>query len=173
MGRWGGLPRTGWLLRTSTAALVLVALAETAVGQPIMRTCGDTNMDGARDNFDCSGVPNFLAQDPQAIRCSGNPCTASECCTVEPIVIEGVTPLPCALPGQPVLEGQEPCPMPEPEPEPQPEPEPPEPEPLPEQPEPGRSPSRSRCPSPPPPRNRNHRPSRSQSRILRASCARK
>ena len=64
-------------------ALAVACLALRAVGQPIMRTCGDTNMDGARDNYDCSGVANFLAQDPESIACSGNPCEASECCTVE------------------------------------------------------------------------------------------
>ena len=39
----------------AVAYAVAVALLGGAmvVGQPIMRTCGDTDMDGARDYFDC------------------------------------------------------------------------------------------------------------------------
>ena len=106
-------------MRGAVAVGLLVLCA--AQQQPVMRTCGDTNMDGTPDEFDCADDANSLAAEPASIACAGNPCAASECCTVEPFVIPGVSP--CALPGQTPLEGQEPCPEPEPEP-PEPEPEP-------------------------------------------------
>jgi len=40
-------------------------------------------------SFDCSGQTNSLSGNPGSIRCSGDPCTATECCTVTPPPVVG------------------------------------------------------------------------------------
>ena len=36
-------------------------------------------------DFDCSDAVNDLHADPTSVQCAGNPCTADDCCTVEPV----------------------------------------------------------------------------------------
>jgi len=40
-------------------------------------------------SFDCAGQTNSLSGNPGSIRCSGDPCTATECCTVTPPPVVG------------------------------------------------------------------------------------
>ena len=49
------------------------------------RTCADTDADGSMNNFDCTDSPNSLDLSPADIDCSGDACTAPECCTVQNI----------------------------------------------------------------------------------------
>ena len=49
------------------------------------RTCGDTDADGSPNDFDCTSSPNSLNANPAGVTCAGDPCTATECCTVEPV----------------------------------------------------------------------------------------
>ena len=49
------------------------------------RTCGDTDADGSPNDFDCTSSPNSLNANPAGVTCAGDPCTATECCAVEPV----------------------------------------------------------------------------------------
>ena len=47
----------------------------------VLRTCADTDADGARDLFACPAGNTGLARAAESVACAGNPCTAAECCT--------------------------------------------------------------------------------------------
>ena len=66
-------------------AVVVVALFGRTVGQSSLPTCADSNADGTTDDpFDCSSEANDIDTVPASITCSGDACTATECCTAVP-----------------------------------------------------------------------------------------
>ena len=48
------------------------------------RTCADINADGTNVSFDCSSESKAISPVPRNIQCSGDTCTPTECCTVDP-----------------------------------------------------------------------------------------
>ena len=56
-----------------------------AVSPPPEPSCADANADGdTADAHDCAGEFKSLHFSPATVTCAGNPCTATECCTVCP-----------------------------------------------------------------------------------------
>ena len=50
------------------------------------RTCADTLQVGTSEaptTFDCSGVPQFIAENAAELTCAADPCTTDECCTAD------------------------------------------------------------------------------------------
>lgn len=62
------------------------ALECCTVAPPPPRTCADTDADGVADQFDCSNHQNDLTGNPERTLCSGDACSAPQCCTLAPVV---------------------------------------------------------------------------------------
>ncbi len=48
------------------------------------KTCADPEGTGTSTAYECSGDDNYLKASPESVNCSGDQCTDTDCCTVEP-----------------------------------------------------------------------------------------